>query len=57
MYILVVILSIIIFIKTLSYGIFEIKKNSNKLGGFTIIAISVISLILPTIMLYFRGTY
>lgn len=57
MYILVIILSIIIFIKSISYAVFEIKQNSNKIGGITIIAISVISLILPTVMVYVRGTY
>lgn len=56
MYILVGILSIIIFIKTLSYGIFEIKQNSNKLGGITVIAMSIVSLILPTIMVIVRGS-
>lgn len=32
MYIIVLILSIIIFIKTLSYGIFEVKEHKNKSG-------------------------
>ena len=55
--IVVVLLSIWIFIKTLFYGIYEIKNNSNKPGGITIILISIISLILPNVMIYIRGVY
>ena len=55
--IVVVILSVWIFIKTLFYGIFEIKNNSNKPGGITIILISIISLIFPIIIIYIRGVY
>lgn len=51
----IIILAIWIFMKTLSYGIFEIKNNSNKPGGITIIIISLISLIYPIIMVYIRG--
>lgn len=51
---LVIILSILIFIKTLSYGIFEIKEN-NKCGGITVIILSIVSLTLPNIMVWLRG--
>lgn len=54
MRILVIILSIIIFIKTLSYGMYELKKE-NKVGGITVIVISIVSLILPNVMVYIRG--
>lgn len=54
MRILVIILSIIIFIKTLSYGIYELK-DENKLGGFTVISLAVISLILPNVIVCIRG--
>jgi len=57
MALVVVFLSIWIFIKTLCYGIYEIKNNSNKPGGITIILISIISLIFPNIMIYIRGAY
>jgi len=57
MALVVVFLSIWIFIKTLCYGIYEIKNNSNKPGGITIIIISIISLIFPNIMIYIRGVY
>lgn len=51
---LVIILSIIIFLKTLSYGIYEIKEK-NKSGGITVIVFSVFALILPYLMVYLRG--
>ena len=54
MKILVLILSIIVFIKTLSYGIFELKEK-NKLGGTCVIIVSIISLLLPNLILYFYG--
>lgn len=52
---LVLILSIIIFIKTTSYGLYELKENNNKSGGIVVISIAVISLILPNVVVYFRG--
>lgn len=52
---LVVVLSIIIFIKTTSYGIYELKDNNNKTGGITVIAIAVLSLILPNVVVYIKG--
>ncbi len=55
--IVVVLLSVWIFIKTLFYGIYEIKNNSNKPGGITIILVSIISLIFPNIIIYIRGVY
>ena len=54
MKILVLILSIIVFIKTLSYGIFELKEK-NKLGGTCVIIVSIISLVLPNLIIYFNG--
>lgn len=54
MRILVIILSIIIFIKTLSYGIYELK-DENRFGGFTVISLAIISLILPNVIIYIRG--
>ena len=52
---LVLILSIIIFIKTTSYGTYELKENNNKSGGIVVIGIAVVSLILPNVVVYFRG--
>ena len=54
MILLIFVLSLMIFIKTLSYGIFEIK-NRNKFGGSVVIIVSVISLFFPNIMVYIKG--
>ncbi len=48
------ILSVWIFIKTISYGIFEIKTNKNKPGGIAIFFIATIGLILPNLMNFLR---
>lgn len=56
-YFITVVISIWIFIKTISYGIYEIKKNSNKSGGIAVIALSILSLILPIIMVIYRGIH
>lgn len=55
--IIVSILSIWIFVRTLSYGIYEIKQNSNMLGGITTIVIAVSSLIFPNLIMYINGFY
>ena len=55
MHFLVFILSIIIFIKTTSYGMYELKENNNKFGGITVIAIATLSLVLPNLVVYIRG--
>lgn len=52
---LILLLSIIIFIKTTSYGIYELKENNNKAGGITVISIAALSLILPNVVVYLRG--
>lgn len=54
MQILVIILTIIVFTKTLSYGIYELNTN-NKLGGITVIVFSVVSLIAPNLIVYIKG--
>lgn len=51
---LIIILSIMIFTKTLSYGIYEIKWK-NKIGGISIIIVAIISLILSNVMVYIKG--
>lgn len=54
MQILVIILTIIVFTKTLSYGIYELNTN-NKLGGITVIVFSILSLIAPNLIVYIKG--
>ena len=53
----VFLISIWIFTKTLSYGIYEIKQNSNTIGGIFTIVLAAISLILPNVVIYINGTY
>lgn len=54
MKILIFILSVIIFIKTLSYGLFELK-NENKISGAIVVLVSIVSLVFPNIMVYIKG--
>lgn len=57
MYILIGILSIWIFIKTTSYGLYEIKQQQNKFGGTFVIILAIIALVFPTLMVILRGLY
>lgn len=50
---LAIIFIIYLFIKSLYYGNFEINEKENKIGGITIIILSIISLILPILVLLF----
>ena len=54
---IVLILSFLVFFRTLSYGIFEIKQNSNTLGGIVTIVIAVVSLIFPILVVFINGFY
>ncbi len=49
-----VLIAFCISIRTISYGIFEIKKCENKFGGIFVIFLSIFSLIFSTIMILFR---
>ena len=51
----ILILSIIVGIKTTSYGIFEIKENKNTFGGIFVIGLAIVNLILPNVSVYFKG--
>ena len=53
----VFVLSFLVFLRTFSYGIFEIKQNSNTLGGIVTIVIAVSSLILPVLVVWINGFY
>ena len=57
MSIIFTIVSIVIFIRTISYGLFEIKKNSNTFGGIVIILIALTGLIYPNIVMWINGIY
>ena len=57
MAIIVCLLSVWVFIRTLSYGIFELKENSNTFGGIATIVLAVLSLILPITIMLINGLY
>ncbi len=57
MYVFFAIISILFFIRTISYGIFEIKKNNNTLGGIVVFIIALIGLIFPNIVIWINGLY
>lgn len=44
--------TIYVFIKTTSYGIYEIKQENNKVGGITVICFSLFSIIVSNLMLW-----
>lgn len=50
---LAIIFIIYTFIKSLYYGIFEINEKENKIGGITVIILSMIALIFPIFVLLF----
>lgn len=54
MKILILLTTIYFFIKTLFYGIYEIKQNQNKVAGFSIIILSFLSTLILNIFTYFR---
>ena len=54
MRIVIIILSIYTILKTISYGIYEIKNNENKSGGIAVIAVSILSAILCDVIVYLR---
>lgn len=56
-FLIVFILSLFVFFRTLSYGIFEIKQNSNTFGGIVTIVIAVVSLICPVLVVFINGSY
>lgn len=51
---IILILTIYVFIETVSYGIFEQKENKNKVGAIIIYILSVIALVTPNILIYIR---
>lgn len=55
MTIFLLLLSIWVLIKTISYGIYEIKNNNNKPGGIVVIILAIVSAILPNIAHFIYG--
>lgn len=54
MKILLFILTIFTFIKTISYGVFELKTNKNKPGAVAIICLALGSCILTSLVLIIK---
>ncbi len=54
MLILILLLSLYIFLRLFIYGIYEIRENKNKVAGISMIIISIICLISPTVLTIFR---
>lgn len=52
MKLIIIILTIWIFLQTVSYGIFEYNKNKNKLGGIIVFSLATIGLFLPNIAIF-----
>lgn len=52
MKLIIIILTIWIFLQTVSFGIFEYNKKQNKLGGIVIFSLATIGLILPNIAIF-----
>lgn len=50
---LFILISLYVLIKTIYYGIYEIKENDNKTGGITVISFSVIVFIFFNIVILF----
>lgn len=48
---LAIALLIYAFIKSIYYGIYEIKNKKNKPGGIAVIFLAILGLILPTVLL------
>lgn len=57
MNIVFIVFSIIIFIKTISYGVFEIKTNNNTFGGIVIFLIALFAFIFPNAIILTNGLY
>lgn len=53
MKIVIVVLSLFVFFKTLYYGIYEFKQN-NKTAGVSIILLSLVTLIVLIVITFFR---
>ena len=54
MQIVFILVSIYVIIKTIFYGIYEIKENNNKVGGIASIALSIIASICLNFTVLFR---
>ena len=57
MFVVFAIIYLCIFIRTISYGIFEIKTNNNTFAGIVTFIIAIIGLVFPNIVIWVNGIY
>lgn len=50
MTILFIVLSLIVFVRTISYGFYELQKENNRLGGTAVIILGILGLIVSNII-------
>lgn len=48
------IISFIVFFKTVSYGLYEIKYQKNKIAGITVIILAIITLLATNLLIIFH---
>lgn len=46
------IITFYIFLRTIAYGIYELKEKNNKTGGICVIAFSLFSIVFSNIMMW-----
>lgn len=49
-----IVVTIFILIKTISYGLYEIKDQNNKFGGIAVICFSILVIVFTNILVYLR---
>lgn len=49
-----IVVTIFILIKTISYGLYEIKNQNNKFGGIAVICFSILVIVFTNILVYLR---
>lgn len=54
MQIFILIITILIFLKTMSYGVFEWKENKNISGGANVIILSIVTFCFVNFVMYIR---
>jgi len=47
-------ITIFILLKTISYGLYEINNENNKIGGIAVICFSIIVILFANIIVFFR---
>lgn len=53
-YIVFIITTVFILVKTISYGLYEINTENNKSGGIAIIVFSILVIVFTNVMVFIR---